>query len=83
MKWDRLGMRGAIVIPMAVFFIGNTLLRIYHKHSKASVLLDGAMSTVAPVKFFIFDRKHKGLRHIKRRDQGSSYKTLTTIYLQI
>ena len=74
MKWDRLGMRGAIVFPMAVFFIGNTLLRIYHKHSKASVFLDGVMSTVAPVKFFIFDRKHKGQRHIKRRDQGSSYK---------
>ena len=72
MKWDRLGMNGAIAIPLAVFIIGNTLLRIYHKHSKTSVLLDGAMSTVAPVKFFIFDRKYKGVRHIKRRDQGNS-----------
>ena len=73
MKWDRLGMRGAIAIPLAVFVIGNTLLRIHHRCSKASALLDGAMSTVAPVKFFIFDRNNKSLQHGKSRVQGNPH----------
>ena len=73
MKWDRLGMRGAIAIPLAVFVIGNTLLRIHHRCSKASALLDGAMSTVAPVKFFIFDRDNKSLHHGKSRVQGNPH----------
>ena len=63
-------MRGAIALPLAVFVIGNTLLRIYHKCSKASALLDAAMSIVAPVKFFLFDRKYKGLQNMRNRDQG-------------
>ena len=58
-------MRGAIALPLAVFVIGNTLLRIYHKCSKASALLDAAMSIVAPVKFFLFDRKYKGLQNMR------------------
>ena len=63
--------RGIIAIPLTLIVIGNVLLRLYHKCSKASAIVDAAMSAVAPVKFFIADGKNKHVLHMSINAQGN------------
>ena len=63
---------GTIAIPLTLIVTGNILLRLYNANSsKAAALLDGAMSAVAPVKFFIVDRKNHHIPYKKTDWQGN------------
>ena len=62
---------GMVVLPLMMIVILNMLLRFYHKWGKSSALLDGAMSSVAPVKFFVVDRKHTKLFSIGKDGKGN------------
>ena len=63
---------GTIAIPLTLIVAGNILLRLYDANSsKAAALLDGAMSAVAPVKFFIVDRKNHDIPYMKTDWQGN------------
>ena len=61
---------GTIAIPLTLIVTGNILLRLYNANSsKAAALLDGAMSAVAPVKFFIVDHKNHEITYMRTDGQ--------------
>ena len=63
---------GTIAIPLTLIVTGNILLRLYNANSsKAAALLDGAMSAVAPVKFFIVDHKNHEITYMRTDGQGN------------
>ena len=61
---------GLVALPISILIVGNMLIRLYHKCSKSMAFIDGAMSAVAPVKFFMADRKDTKLVLMGKNGRG-------------
>ena len=62
---------GLVALPISILIFGNMLIRLYHKCSKSTAFIDGAMSAVAPVKFFMAEGKDTKLVLMGKNGKGT------------